>query len=63
MYMARTGIPISTLAGSTLRSSPSIRTPSSSSTSAMTNGRVRPGTFGAWCTTKLNTVPLPLATT
>ena len=28
----------------------------------MTNGSVRPGTSGAWCTTKLNTVPLPLAT-
>ena len=28
----------------------------------MTNGNVRPGTFGAWCTTKLNTVPLPEAT-
>ena len=25
-----------------------------------TNGSVRPGTFGAWCTTKLNTVPLQI---
>src|SRR5690606_3357017 len=63
MNITRTGMPICTAAGSTLRSSPSIRTPSSSSTSAMTNGRVRPGTFGAWCTTKLNTVPRPPATT
>src|SRR3954464_4779047 len=48
IYVAWTGIPISTAGGSTPRSSPSIRTPSSSSTSAMTNGNVRPGTFGAW---------------
>src|ERR1700734_1925243 len=47
IYVALTGIPTSTVAGSTLRSSPSIRTPSSSCTSAMTNGSVRPGTFGA----------------
>src|SRR5690606_38580415 len=58
-----TGIPMRTCPGSTSRSSPSIRTPSSSSTSATTKGTCRPGTLGAWWTTKLNTVPRPEDTT
>src|SRR5690349_5070130 len=48
-----TGMPIDTVAGSASMSSATIRTPSSSSTSATTNGKVLPGTGGAWCTTKL----------
>src|SRR5699024_8933628 len=63
-YSTSTSIPIRTSAGSMSRSSPSMRTPSSSSTSAMTNGnRVRPGTRGAWWVTKLYTVPRPEETT
>ena len=41
-------IPIDTFEGSTPRNSPSIRTPSGSSTRATTNGNDRPGTLGAW---------------
>src|SRR5439155_8639034 len=46
-----TGMPIATAPGSTSMSSPSIRTASSNSTSATTNGGCLPGTFGWWWTT------------
>jgi hypothetical protein len=46
-----TGSPIRTWAGSVPGMSAMTRTPSGSSASAMTSGRVFPGTGGWWCTT------------
>ena len=48
---ARTGSPIRTWSGRTPGSSPTIRTPSGSWTSAMTSGSFLPGTGGWWWTT------------
>src|ERR1700733_3322333 len=58
----RTGKPIRTRSGLTCSSSPTIRTPSVSCTSATTIGSDLPGTGGWCCTTKLYTSPVPAAT-
>src|SRR6202034_1502454 len=54
-----TGRPMRTWSGSVPVSSPTIRTPSSSATSAITIGSVRPGTGGGRGTTEADTPPLP----